>query len=131
MPPVRAGRTGIRSGHDLRVRRHTGRVALRATPDIGPGAGSRVTGIAFRFSPSWLAAGLAAPAITACALLLAGPITKLSVSPVSPGAYDVTRMVLVYATLPRLFMAILCGAALSTAGAILQQALGNPLASPT
>jgi ABC-type Fe3+-siderophore transport system permease subunit len=90
-----------------------------------------VTVVALRFSPAWLAAGLAAPAVITCGVLLAGPITKLSVSPASPGVYDVTRMVLIHATLPRLFMAILCGAALSAAGAILQQALSNPLASPT
>lgn len=45
--------------------------------------------------------------------------------------YDPARMVLVYATLPRLVMAVLCGAALGASGALLQQALRNPLASPT
>ncbi|UIJ74272.1 Fe(3+)-hydroxamate ABC transporter permease FhuB [Aurantimonas sp. HBX-1] len=45
--------------------------------------------------------------------------------------YDAERMVLVYATLPRLAMAVLCGAALGASGALLQQALRNPLASPT
>ncbi|MCO6404438.1 Fe(3+)-hydroxamate ABC transporter permease FhuB [Aurantimonas endophytica] len=45
--------------------------------------------------------------------------------------YDAEWMVLVYATLPRLAMALLCGAALGASGALLQQALRNPLASPT
>lgn len=45
--------------------------------------------------------------------------------------YDPDRMVLLYATLPRLSMALLCGGALGASGALLQQALRNPLASPT
>lgn len=45
--------------------------------------------------------------------------------------YDPARMVLVYSTLPRLAMALLCGAALGASGSLLQQALRNPLASPT
>ena len=48
-----------------------------------------------------------------------------------PGAYDVDKMVLLHAVLPRLAIAILCGFALALSGAILQQALRNPLASPT
>jgi ABC-type Fe3+-siderophore transport system permease subunit len=90
-----------------------------------------VTAIAFRLSPSRLAAGLAVSASIACALLLAAPIAELRANPVPRGFYDATRMVLIYATLPRLFMALLCGATLAAAGAILQQALSNPLASPT
>jgi iron complex transport system permease protein len=46
-------------------------------------------------------------------------------------AYNTDAMVLYYANLPRLATAILAGAALGLAGAILQQALRNPLASPT
>jgi ABC-type Fe3+-siderophore transport system permease subunit len=90
-----------------------------------------VTAASFRPSPALLAAGLAASAGIACALLLAAPISELRANPAPQGVYDVTRMVLIYATLPRLFMALLCGAALAAAGAVLQQALGNPLASPT
>jgi iron complex transport system permease protein len=40
-------------------------------------------------------------------------------------------MVFLYSTLPRLVMALLCGAGLAASGAILQQVLRNPLASPT
>ena len=79
--------------------------------------------------PLALALGLlAAVAITA---LLKDPLSHFygSASPV--GAYDVARMVFLYSTLPRLATAALCGGALAAAGAILQQVLSNPLASPT
>ncbi|MGV8937092.1 MAG: Fe(3+)-hydroxamate ABC transporter permease FhuB [Allorhizobium sp.] len=45
--------------------------------------------------------------------------------------YDITRMVFLYATLPRMATALLCGAALALSGALFQQVLRNPLASPT
>jgi ABC-type Fe3+-siderophore transport system permease subunit len=90
-----------------------------------------VTATSFRPSPALLAAGLGASTGIACVLLLAAPIAELKANTAPQGVYDVTRMVLIYATLPRLFMALLCGAALAAAGAVLQQALGNPLASPT
>ncbi len=45
--------------------------------------------------------------------------------------YDVERVIALYATLPRMASALLCGAALSLSGALLQIALRNPLASPT
>ena len=90
-----------------------------------------MTTASLRLSPALLAAGLAALASIACAFLLAAPMSELRATPATEDGYDVMRMVLIYATLPRLCMALLCGAALGTAGAILQQALGNPLASPT
>ncbi len=40
------------------------------------------------------------------------------------------RLILLHATLPRLAMAILCGAGLAVSGAILQQVLRNPLVAP-
>jgi ABC-type Fe3+-siderophore transport system permease subunit len=45
-------------------------------------------------------------------------------------ADDVGRLLLVHAELPRLAIALLCGAGLSASGALLQQVLRNPLASP-
>ncbi|WP_159952771.1 Fe(3+)-hydroxamate ABC transporter permease FhuB [Rhizobium sp. 18065] len=45
--------------------------------------------------------------------------------------YAIRWMVLVYSTLPRMATALLCGAALSLSGALFQQVLRNPLASPT
>lgn len=45
--------------------------------------------------------------------------------------FDPERLVLLYSDLPRLVTALLAGAALGLAGAILQQVLRNPLASPT
>ncbi len=49
----------------------------------------------------------------------------------TPTGYDVERMIALHATLPRMVSALLCGAALSLSGVLLQIALRNPLASPT
>jgi ABC-type Fe3+-siderophore transport system permease subunit len=90
-----------------------------------------MTAASSRAGPATLAAGLGVAAAGLCTMLLAGPIAHLQSNPADPGSYDAERMVLLYATLPRLTMALLCGGALAAAGAILQQALRNPLASPT
>ncbi len=73
---------------------------------------------------------LALPALALAALVVGPPLASLLRASETSG-YDVTRMVLLHATLPRLAMAVLCGAALAASGALLQQALRNPLASPT
>jgi len=88
---------------------------------------------AIRIGPATLASGIGAVAVLACAALLSRPLAHLLSTPAPSGTagYDVERMVLLYATLPRLVMALLCGGALSAAGAILQQTLRNPLASAT
>ena len=65
------------------------------------------------------------------AALLAGPRVASGFGPGSDASYDAARLVAVYATLPRLATALLAGAALALAGAIFQQVLRNPLASPT
>jgi len=75
--------------------------------------------------------GLGVLALAAAALLLAGPVRDVLSRPQASSGYDVVRMVLVYSTLPRLVIALLCGAALGASGAVLQQVLRNPLASPT
>ncbi|MDK4741438.1 Fe(3+)-hydroxamate ABC transporter permease FhuB [Rhizobium sp. CNPSo 3464] len=76
------------------------------------------------------------PAIVALVLLGAGALLSWllvihSLEVKSQAGYDVPRMVLFYSTLPRLATALLAGAALSLAGALLQQVLRNPLADPT
>ncbi|PZU83407.1 MAG: Fe(3+)-hydroxamate ABC transporter permease FhuB [Shinella sp.] len=76
------------------------------------------------------------PAIVTLAMaLLAATIAWLQVAPAleaAPAAgYDVPRMVLLYSTLPRMATALLAGAALALSGALFQQVLRNPLASPT
>ncbi|MCC2612911.1 Fe(3+)-hydroxamate ABC transporter permease FhuB [Neorhizobium petrolearium] len=48
----------------------------------------------------------------------------------APG-YDIRQVVLLYSTLPRMATALLAGAALGLSGALFQQVLRNPLASPT
>jgi ABC-type Fe3+-siderophore transport system permease subunit len=80
-------------------------------------------------SPLLLTLSLLGAALVA--ILIRNPLTLLFKSQPSSITYDASRMVLLYATLPRLAMAMLCGAALAASGAILQQVLRNPLASPT
>jgi ABC-type Fe3+-siderophore transport system permease subunit len=82
-------------------------------------------------SPLPLALALAALAAAASAALLKGPLDHLLSVRAPVVGYDVSRMVLLYSTLPRLAIALLCGAALAASGAVLQQVLRNPLASPT
>jgi ferric hydroxamate transport system permease protein len=82
-------------------------------------------------SPAGLSVALAALALPLLVALLAGPLREVWTARPEPGTYDVSRMVLLYATLPRLAIAVLCGGALAASGAILQQVLRNPLASPT
>lgn len=48
-----------------------------------------------------------------------------------PSPQDVDAVLMRYSLLPRLAAALLCGAALAMAGALLQQVLRNPLASPS
>ena len=56
-----------------------------------------------------------------------GPVLAI---PASDAGYPLHRLVLIYSTLPRFAVAILCGAALGLSGALLQSVLKNPLASP-
>lgn len=88
---------------------------------------SRVNG------PLLLTLALGILGAASAALLLADPLTELlqrsASAPVD--GYDADRLVLLHSTLPRLVMALLCGAALGASGAILQQVLRNPIASPT
>jgi len=79
--------------------------------------------------PFLVALGLTVLVAAVLTSLLAPQLTHLFTQPTA--GYDVDRMVLLYATLPRLVIAILCGAGLGASGAILQQVLRNPLASPT
>ncbi len=73
--------------------------------------------------------------ITLAMALLAAAIAWFQVAPAleaAPAAgYDVTRMVLLYSALPRMATALLAGSALALSGALFQQVLRNPLASPT
>lgn len=49
----------------------------------------------------------------------------------APDPSEVRQLVVHYSVLPRVAASILCGAALALAGAVFQQVLRNPLASPT
>jgi iron complex transport system permease protein len=78
-----------------------------------------------------LSLGLGTLALVMVTLLLAEPVSHVLAAPMASDVYNVERMVLIYATLPRLLIAGLCGAGLAASGAILQQVLRNPIASPT
>tara|TARA_R110000796_G_scaffold88164_7_gene189868 strand:- start:19304 stop:21283 length:1980 start_codon:yes stop_codon:yes gene_type:complete len=49
----------------------------------------------------------------------------------APDTDNLDQLLMHYSWLPRLFVALLCGAALGLAGLLMQQVLRNPLASPT
>ncbi|WP_062115448.1 Fe(3+)-hydroxamate ABC transporter permease FhuB [Aureimonas sp. AU40] len=99
---------------------------MSAAHSAAPASGSRAgLGALAILLPLTLATALAA------ATLLGPPLVALWQGGLSTAGYDPARMVLLYATLPRAAMALLCGAALGASGALLQQALRNPLASPT
>ncbi|WP_153771101.1 Fe(3+)-hydroxamate ABC transporter permease FhuB [Labrenzia sp. CE80] len=75
-----------------------------------------------------ISAGLFLAAAFLCWLLLSSHLPTLLLQ---PDGYDVERMITLYSTLPRMATALLCGAALSLSGVLLQIVLRNPLASPT
>lgn len=77
-------------------------------------------------------ASVASVTIVLAALLawtLVGPAIQ-AIKPVDAG-YDLSTMVLYYSQLPRMVTALLAGACLGLSGALFQQVLRNPLASPT
>jgi iron complex transport system permease protein len=79
--------------------------------------------------PALLALALAIPTLL-LAVLQVGPALPALWRDGAAG-YDPQRLILLYSTLPRLAMAVMCGGALAASGALLQQALRNPLASST
>lgn len=84
-----------------------------------------------KFGPALLALILALIASGLVIAVIRDPLTAFLRTPLKVEGYDADRMVFIYATLPRLAMAALCGAGLAGAGAIMQFVLRNPLASPT
>jgi len=81
--------------------------------------------------PLLLTLALGTLGLVAVALLLATPLAAILADPPPANHYDPERLVLLQSTLPRLVIAVLCGAALGASGSILQQVLRNPIASPT
>lgn len=59
------------------------------------------------------------------------PLGEWLAAMTSPAEGDMTQLTLHFSWLPRLCMALLCGAVLALAGTLMQQVLRNPLASPT
>ena len=78
--------------------------------------------------PAVLSGGMLAAALVLGAILLRGPIELAAGSASMDQQFE--RLILLHTTLPRLVMAVLCGAGLAASGAILQQVLRNPLVAP-
>ncbi|MGQ7791105.1 Fe(3+)-hydroxamate ABC transporter permease FhuB [Faunimonas sp. B44] len=84
--------------------------------------------IASRLGPPAVVAAFASLAVLLGARLWGAELLRLGAT---TDGFDVERMVLLHSSLPRAATALLCGAMLGLSGAILQQVLRNPLASPT
>ncbi|WP_429003345.1 Fe(3+)-hydroxamate ABC transporter permease FhuB [Roseixanthobacter psychrophilus] len=86
-----------------------------------------------RFGPASIVAvlALAAAALSLSTLALRLPLGLWLQALTAPDMLDVRQMLVRYSFAPRLATSVLCGAALGLAGALLQLALRNPLASPT
>lgn len=86
-----------------------------------------------RFGPAALVGVLVlvAAAMSLSTLALRLPPSLWLDALASPDTGDVRQMLVRYSFAPRLATSLLCGAALGLAGALLQLALRNPLASPT
>ncbi|MDQ0301191.1 Fe(3+)-hydroxamate ABC transporter permease FhuB [Ancylobacter polymorphus] len=86
-----------------------------------------------RLGPGSLVGGLALAALgmSVATLALRLPPALWIDALASPDPSDVRQMLVRYSFAPRLATSLLCGGALGLAGALLQLALRNPLASPT
>lgn len=86
-----------------------------------------------RLGPATLVGGLALAALgmSVATLALRLPPALWIDALASPDPSDVQQMLVRYSFAPRLATSLLCGGALGLAGALLQLALRNPLASPT
>jgi iron complex transport system permease protein len=78
--------------------------------------------------PRLVSVTLLAAALMLGVLVLRGPIEVSLAAKTIETQFE--RLILLHATLPRLAMAVLCGAGLALSGAILQQVLRNPLVAP-
>lgn len=86
-----------------------------------------------RFPPATIVALFA---VAAVAMSLSDLATRLPAALwldtlIAPDTSDIRQMLVRYSFAPRLATSVMCGAALGLAGALLQMALRNPLASPT
>ncbi len=86
-----------------------------------------------RFPPATIVAlfALAAVAMSLSSLAARLPASLWLDTLTAPDTDDIRQMLVRYSFAPRLATSLMCGAALGLAGALLQMALRNPLASPT
>jgi ABC-type Fe3+-siderophore transport system permease subunit len=81
--------------------------------------------------PALVVVVLAGAGLAAAGLTTHLPAGQWLPAALSPDDADVRQLLVHYSLLPRLAVAILAGAALGLSGALLQEVLANPLASPT
>ncbi|PZQ12930.1 MAG: Fe(3+)-hydroxamate ABC transporter permease FhuB [Ancylobacter novellus] len=105
---------------------------MTARADLGAAAGAPKAGRRAAFGPPAVALGLLALgfALAVFNLSAAAPPGRWLEALVAPDIGDMRELIVRYSALPRIAVALLCGAGLGLAGALLQQVLRNPLAEP-
>lgn len=106
----------------------------RTTPDATAGAGTAAAA-ARRFDrhPWMLTLALAMPAagLSIGLLRVHAPVSDAAAALLAPDAAPLDALLVAFALLPRLVMALICGAALGLSATLFQQVLQNRLAEPS
>ncbi|MFG0382331.1 Fe(3+)-hydroxamate ABC transporter permease FhuB [Pseudomonas sp. zbq_18] len=87
----------------------------------------------FSSHPAWLCAVLLGLVVLLIGIDLSArlPAAQWLSAALTPNMADMRQLIVHFSWLPRLCMALLCGAVLALSGVLMQQVLRNPLASPT
>ena len=87
----------------------------------------------FSSHPAWLCAVLLGLVVLLIGIDLSArlPAAQWLSAALTPNMADMRQLTVHFSWLPRLCMALLCGAVLALSGVLMQQVLRNPLASPT
>ena len=87
----------------------------------------------FSSHPGWFCSLLLGATLLLIGLDLSArlPLAQWLPAALAPDTSDMHQLIVHFSWLPRLCMALLCGATLALAGVLMQQVLRNPLASPT
>ncbi|WP_082805224.1 Fe(3+)-hydroxamate ABC transporter permease FhuB [Pseudomonas sp. BMS12] len=100
---------------------------------LAPGVLPARTRRSFASHPAWLCALLLGLVVLLIGIDLSArlPAAQWLSAAFAPDSNDMRQLILHFSWLPRLCMALLCGAVLALSGVLMQQVLRNPLASPT
>ncbi|MDG1582070.1 Fe(3+)-hydroxamate ABC transporter permease FhuB [Pseudomonas sp. GOM6] len=87
----------------------------------------------FSSHPAWLCTVLLGLVVVLIGIDLSArlPAAQWLSAALTPNMADMSQLIVHFSWLPRLCMALLCGAVLALSGVLMQQVLRNPLASPT